>query len=81
MVYRAWIMELLGLDQSGVSRRNYIVFKVTEVDRRSNLHKVQVASADRPSPLHRLDVIQGGLPAIIGREHTFMPRRPKAVGT
>jgi hypothetical protein len=45
---QAQIVELFGLNVSSVSTHINNIFRDSEVDRESNLQKVQIASADRP---------------------------------
>ncbi|GAB3034544.1 RhuM family protein [Parafrigoribacterium mesophilum] len=54
---QAQIVELFGIDLSGVSRHIRNVFRDSEVDEPSNLQKMQIASSDRPVTLYSLDVI------------------------
>ena len=54
---QAQIVELFGVDQSGVSRHIRSIFKGAEVDQESNMQKVHIPSSDRPVALYSLDVI------------------------
>ena len=54
---QAQIVELFGVDQSGVSRHIRNVFGDREIDAESNMQKVHTASSDRPVTLYSLDVI------------------------
>jgi hypothetical protein len=54
---QAQIVDLFGLNVSSVSRHINNIFRDSEVDRESNLQKVQIASADRPVTFYSLDVI------------------------
>jgi prophage maintenance system killer protein len=54
---QAQIVDLFGLNVSSVSRHINNIFRDSEVDRESNLQKVQIASADRPVTYYSLDVI------------------------
>jgi prophage maintenance system killer protein len=54
---QAHIVDLFGLNVSSVSRHINNIFRDGEVDRESNLQKVQIASADRPVTYYSLDVI------------------------
>jgi prophage maintenance system killer protein len=54
---QAQIEELFGVARSSVSRHINNIFRDAEVDRESNLQKVQIASADRPVTYYSLDVI------------------------
>ncbi len=54
---QAQIVELFGLNVSSVSRHINNILRDEEVDRESNLQKVQIASADRPVTYYSLDVI------------------------
>ena len=54
---QAQIVELFGVDQSGVSRHVRNIFKGAEIDRESNMQKVHIGSSNRPVTLYSLDVI------------------------
>lgn len=54
---QAQIVELFGLDVSGVSRHIRNIFRDSEIDQESNLQKMQIANSDRPVTLYSLDVI------------------------
>lgn len=54
---QAQIVELFGLNVSSVSRHISNILRDGEVNRESNLQKVQIASADRPVTYYSLDVI------------------------
>jgi len=54
---QAQLMELFGIDQSGVSRHIRNVLADGEVDAESNMQKMHTASSDRPTTLYSLDVI------------------------
>ena len=54
---QAQIVDLFRLNVSSVSRHINNIFRDSEVDRESNLQKVQIASADRPATYYSLDVI------------------------
>ena len=49
--------ELFGRDVSVISRPINNVFKEGEVDKKSNLHFLQIANSDRPVAIYSLDVI------------------------
>ena len=49
--------ELFGRDVSVISRHINNVFKEGEVDKKSNLHFLQIANSDRPVAIYSLDVI------------------------
>lgn len=66
------IMDLFGIDQSGVSRHVRNVFGDQEVDAESNMQKVHIAGSDRPVTLYSLDVILAvGYRANSGRAIAF----------
>ena len=50
---QAQMVELFGRDVSVISRHINNVFKEGEVDKKSNLHFLQIANADRPVLLTR----------------------------
>lgn len=54
---QAQMVELFGRDVSVISRHINNVFKEGEVDKKSNLHFLQIANADRPVAIYSLDVI------------------------
>jgi prophage maintenance system killer protein len=54
---QAQIVDLFGLNVSSVSRHISNILRDEEVDRESNLQKMQIASADRPVTYYSLDVI------------------------
>ncbi len=54
---QAQIVDLFGLNVSSVSRHINNIFRDSEVDRESNLQKVQIASSDRPVTFYSLDLI------------------------
>lgn len=54
---QAQIVELFGVDQSGVSRHLRNIFKGAEIDQESNMQKVHIARSDRPVTLYSLDVV------------------------
>jgi len=54
---QAQIVELFGVDQSGVSRHIRSIFRGAEVDQESNMQKVHSSSSDRPITYYSLDVI------------------------
>ena len=54
---QAQMVELFGRDVSVISRHINNVFKEGEVDKKSNLHFLQIANADRPVTIYSLDVI------------------------
>ncbi|MDH2904400.1 MAG: RhuM family protein [Actinomycetota bacterium] len=54
---QAQIVDLFGLNVSSVSRHINNIFRDSEVDRESNLQKVQIATSDRPVTLYSLDLI------------------------
>ncbi|OYV65788.1 MAG: hypothetical protein B7X07_01720 [Actinobacteria bacterium 21-64-8] len=54
---QAQIVDLFGLNVSSVSRHISNVLRDGEVNRESNLQKVQIASAARPVTYFSLDVI------------------------
>jgi prophage maintenance system killer protein len=69
---QAQLMELFGVDQSGVSRHVRKVFADNEVDAESNMQKVHIAGSDRPVTLYSLDVILAvGYRANSGRAIAF----------
>ncbi len=51
------MVELFGRDVSVISRHIKNVFKENEVDRESNLQKMQIAHSDKPVIFYSLDVI------------------------
>ncbi len=51
------MVELFGRDVSVISRHINNVFKEGEVDKKSNLHFLQIANSDRPVAIYSLDVI------------------------
>ena len=51
------MVELYGRDVSVISRHINNVFKEGEVDKESNLRKMQIAGSDRPTAFYSLDVI------------------------
>jgi prophage antirepressor-like protein len=66
------IMDLFGIDQSGVSRHVRNVFGDQEVDAESNMQKVHISGSDRPVTLYSLDVILAvGYRANSGRAIAF----------
>ena len=54
---QAQMVELFGRDVSVISRHINNVFKEGELDKKSNLHFLQIANADRPVTIYSLDVI------------------------
>ena len=54
---QAQMVELFGRDVSVISRHINNVFKEGELDKKSNLHILQIANADRPVTIYSLDVI------------------------
>lgn len=69
---QAQIVDLFGIDQSGVSRHLRNLFADGEVDERSNMQKMHIASADRPVTFYSLDVILAvGYRANSGRAIAF----------
>ena len=54
---QAQMVELYGRDVSVISRHINNVFKEGEVDKESNLRKMQIAGSDRPTAFYSLDVI------------------------
>jgi hypothetical protein len=59
-------------DVSVISRHISNVFKEKELDRKSNLQKMQIAGADRPVTFYSLDVvISRRLPGQIASRHQF----------
>ena len=48
---QAQIVELFGVDQSGVSRHVRNIFKGAEIDQESNMQKGHIAGSDRPVTL------------------------------
>ena len=51
------MVELFGRDVSVISRHINNVFIEGEVDKKSNLHFLQIANSDRPVAIYSLDVI------------------------
>lgn len=49
--------ELFGRDTSVISRHVNKIFAEGEVEKKSNLHFLQIANADRPVAFYSLDVI------------------------
>jgi len=60
---QAQIVELFGLDVSGVSRHIRNIFRDSEIDQESNLQKMQIANSDRPVTLYSLDATPGAAPS------------------
>ena len=54
---QAQMEELFGRDISVISRHINNIFKEEEVDKKSNLHFLQIANSDRPVAYYSLDVI------------------------
>jgi hypothetical protein len=54
---QAQLVKLFGRDVSVISRHIANVFKEKELDRKSNLQKMQIAGADRPVTFYSLDVV------------------------
>ena len=54
---QAQMVELFGRDVSVISRHINNVFKEGELDKKSNLHFLQIVNADRPVTIYSLDVI------------------------
>lgn len=54
---QAQMVELFGRDVSVISRHINNVFKEGEVDKKSNLHFLQIANSDKPVAYYSLDVI------------------------
>lgn len=54
---QAQMVELYGRDVSVISRHINNVFKEGEVDKESNLQKMQIAGSDKPTAFYSLDVI------------------------
>ena len=54
---QAQMVELFGRDVSVISRHINNVLKEGELDKKSNLHFLQIANADRPVTIYSLDVI------------------------
>lgn len=69
---QAQIVELFGVNVSGVSRHIRNIFRDGEVDEESNLQKLQIANSDRPVTQYSLDVILAvGYRANSGRAIAF----------
>lgn len=51
------IRSIFGIDQSVVSRHINNIFKVKEVDKKSNMQKMHIANSDKPVAFYSLDVI------------------------
>lgn len=54
---QAQMVELFQRDVSVISRHINNIFKEGELDKKSNLHKMQIANSDKPLTLYSLDVI------------------------
>lgn len=54
---QAQMVELFQRDVSVISRHINNIFKEGELDKKSNLHFMQIANSDKPLTLYSLDVI------------------------
>jgi len=53
------IASLFDIDQSVVSRHASKIFKLREIDLKSNMQKMHIANSDKPTTFYSLDVILG----------------------
>jgi len=54
---QAQIVEVFGVDQSGVARHIKNLFGDGEVDEKSNMQKMHIANSDKPVVVYSLDII------------------------
>jgi hypothetical protein len=51
------IVELFQKDQSVISRHINNIFKIGEIDEKSNMQKMHIANSDKPVKFYSLDVV------------------------